>query len=135
MFYGTTSQIRRAGTLKPSAFELFCMYHLGLTPAFRAKFFNLGSVARHYGVSSREVEAWLAEYRLQPELFRHVDFNLARAHADAQEIGLFGTAAETEAFARKTYERLQQSLPTYSKEKVFEDVDYDDLWGDKDGDK
>ena len=121
--------------MKPSAFELFCMYHLGLTPEFQAKFHNLGSVARHYGVSSGEVEVWLEEYRLKPELFLHVDFNLARAHAEAQEIGLFGSPAEAEAFARQTYEKLQQSLPTYSKEKIFEDVDYDDLWGDKDGDK
>ena len=121
--------------MQPSAFELFCMYHLGLTPAFRAKFFNLGSVARHFGVPSSDVQQWLEEYRLQPELFSHIDFNLAQAHAEAQEIGMFGTAGETEQFARKTWERLQQALPTYSEDKFFEDVDYDDLWGDKDGDK
>ena len=111
------------------------MYHLGPTPSFRAKFFNLESVARHYGVSAGEVQKWLEEYQLKPELFRHVDFNVAKAHADAQELGMFSTAAEAEQFARETYQQLQQIMPTYSPDKVFEDVDYDNLWGDKDGNK
>ncbi len=116
--------------MKPSAFELFCMYYLGLTPEFQARFYNINSVARHYGVSAQDVESWLEEYHLQPSLFPHIDFNVAKAHGEAQELGLFGTPDEAREFARKTFQQVIAALDTYSENKWFEDVDYEDIWGD-----
>ena len=116
--------------MKPSAFELFCMYHLGLTPEFQARFHNLNAVARHYGVSPREVEGWLLDFHISPSYFPRIKFNLAEAHAKAQEIALVSTPDDARSFARRTFQEVLTALDTYSDKAYFEDVDYDDIWGD-----
>ncbi|MBM4356162.1 MAG: hypothetical protein FJ109_20615 [Deltaproteobacteria bacterium] len=119
--------------MKPSAFELFCMYHLGLSPDFRPKFYNLNMVASHFGVSPDEVKAWLEEYHLSPEIFRHIDFNLAVAHGRAQEAAMLGSKEEIRAFAQTTFDEMRGALGGYDEKKDSDDVDYDDLLGKGDG--
>ncbi len=116
--------------MKPSAFQLFCMYYLGLTPEYRARFYNVNSVANHFGVSPREVEDWLFDYHIQPSIFSRIDFNVARAHGKAQELGMFHSTDEARGFARKTFQEVVSALDTYSEKAYFEDVEYDDIWGD-----
>jgi hypothetical protein len=116
--------------VKPSAFELFCMYYLGLTPEFQARFYNLNAVARHYGVSPREVEGWLLDFHISASYFPRIEFNLAEAHGKAQEVALFSSRDDARAFARKTFQEVLTALDTYSDNAYFEDVDYNDIWGD-----
>jgi hypothetical protein len=115
--------------MKPSAFELFCMYHLGLSPDFRPKFYNLNMVASHFGVSADEVKTWLEEYHLSPEIFRHIDFNLAVAHGRAQEAAMVGGPDEARSFAQTAFDEMRGALGGYSDKKNQDDVDYDDLLG------
>ncbi len=115
--------------MKPSAFELFCMYHLGLSPDFRPKFYNLNMVATHFGVTPDEVRAWLEEYHLSPEIFRHIDFNLAVAHGRAQEAAMVGGPDEVRSFAQTAFDEMRGALGGYSEKKNEDDVDYDDLLG------
>jgi hypothetical protein len=117
--------------MKPPAFELFNMYYLGLTPKFEARFYNLNSIGRHYNVSVQEVEAWLKGYKIPPEIFEHIDFNVAIAHGKAQELGLLGTPKEAEEFARTAFQEAVKALENYSDKAHFEDVNYDDIWGDE----
>jgi len=116
--------------MKPSPFQLFHMYYLGLTPEFKTRFYNIHAVARHFGVDAGQVEQWLDGFHLRPELFRRIDFNVAKAHGKAQEVGLFGTPDDARDFARRTFEECIAALATYSENKVYEDLDYDDIWGD-----
>jgi len=115
--------------MKPSALQLFCMYHLGLSPDFRPKFYNLNMVATHFGVSADEVKSWLEEYHLSPEIFRHIDFNLAVAHGRAQEAAMIGGPEEARSFAQTAFDEMRGALGGYSDKKDSDDVDYDDLLG------
>jgi hypothetical protein len=120
----------READLKPSAFELFCMYYLGLGPDFRPRFYNVNAIARHFGVSADEIQKWLEGFGMKPEVFRHIDYNVAKAHGKAQDIGLTAGAStdDTRAFAKETFEQFRRALKGYSPNKVFEDIDYDDIW-------
>lgn len=124
------SQTGTEELVKPSAYQLFCMYYLGLTPEYRAKFYNVNSVARHFGVTPKEVENWLFDYHIQPSVFPRIDYNLAEAHGKAQELGMFYSTDEAKGFAKKTFKEVISALDNYSEKAWFEDVDYDDLWGD-----
>lgn len=116
--------------MKPSAFELFSMYHLGLAPDFKARFYNVNAVARHFNVQHDEVDRWLAEYRLTPEVFSRISFNLAQAHGEAQDKAMFGSPQEAKAYALQAFERFLQRLPEYAHDRYYEDVDYEDIWGE-----
>jgi hypothetical protein len=116
---------------RPTAFELFCLYHLGLSPDFEAKFYNLQSIAKHFGVAPGEVQKWLDELNLSPDLFPHIRYNVAVAHAKAQEVAMFEGPDAARAFARSSFEEFVDALQTYDPGRRFEDVDYDDIWGDR----
>jgi hypothetical protein len=116
--------------MKPSPFHLFAMYHLGLTPDFQARFHNINAVARHFAVSPDDVNGWLEEYRLTPEVFTRISFNLAQAHSEAQDRAMFTSARSAEQYARQAFARFLEKLPELSQDRTYEDVDYNDIWGD-----
>ena len=117
--------------MKPSAFQLFCMYYLGLSPEFESKFYNLHSVARHFGVLPESVRQWLDDYHIAPEMFPRVKFNVAQAHGIAQDLAIQGEREQARQYAKKAFGELLDSLNNYSEKNWFEDVNYDDIWGDQ----
>ncbi len=114
--------------MKPTPFQVFCGYFLGLDRDLRYRFFNAGSLARYFEISPDELRAAMEEYHLTPEQSRHVDYNLAKAHADAQEIAMFGGREDVEQFAKRTYREFVAAFDGYEPSKDFENVDYDHLF-------
>lgn len=111
--------------MDPTPFQLFCAYYLGLDRDFRYRFFHLNSMAEHFGVEPGRLKFLMDEWRLAPEDTRHVNYNLARAHATAQEIALSGHRDDVEAFARRTWDEFLQARGGYDPRRDFENVDYD----------
>lgn len=114
--------------MKPTPFQVFCGYYLGLGSEFRYRFFNQDQLAAHYGMDPAELRHLMEEYYLTPEITRHVDYNLARAHATAQELADGGQREDVISFARKAFEEFRQALVRYDPSKDFENVDYDRLF-------
>lgn len=117
--------------MKPTPLQIFCGYYLGLDLEWRYRFFNRHSLAAHFGIDPKTLDDCMSEYRMTPEDTRHVNFNLARAHATAQGLSEDGKHEELVAFAGKTYEQFQQALETYDPDQVFENVDYDNIFAEK----
>ncbi len=65
-------------------FELFCAYHLGITPQNTYKFQNVHDVAARFGVGPGEVRQALQEYGLDPDAVINSKFNMAVAQVDIQ---------------------------------------------------
>lgn len=117
--------------MKPSAFQIFCGYYLGLDSDFGAKFFNVHSLAAHYGIDADELQWLMAEYNMQPEKMRHIDFNIARAHGRAQELTFTATPEDIARHALESFEEFVRAAEKFDPEKVFEDIDYEDIFEDK----
>ncbi len=113
--------------MDPTPFQVFCAYYLGLDREFRYRFFHLNAMAEHFGVAPPRLKALMDEWRLAPEDTRHVDYNLARAHATAQEIASQGQRDDVETFARRTWEEFLQARGGYDPRRDFENVDYDHI--------
>ncbi len=111
--------------MEPTPFQVFCAYYLGLDRDFRYRFFHLNAVAEHFGVAPERLKALMNEWRIAPEDTRHVDYNLARAHADAQEVATRGGRDDVVTFARRTWEEFLQARDGYDPRRDFENVDYD----------
>jgi len=116
--------------VRPPAFLLFCMYYLGLNPEFQSRFYNINTVAGHFGVLPERVKLWLQEYHMTPEIFSHTEFNVAAAHGRAQELTFTASRDDLVSFARAAFEKAKRTLSTYNEAHYIGDVDYDDIWGD-----
>lgn len=116
---------------KPSAFQLFCMYHLGLSPRWEPKFYNINSAARELGVLPEQVMFWLREYGLASEQRFHVDYNLARAYGEVQDLAMKGRLDLVKSYAKKVFSEYMQALQGYKDSHKRFDVDYDNIWGDE----
>jgi len=114
--------------MRITPFQVFCGYYLGLDKDLRYRFFNQGQLAAHYGMDPAELRHLMEEYHLTPEITRHVDYNMAKAHATAQELYDSGQKEEVATFARSTFEEFRQALVRYDPTKDFENVDYDRLF-------
>ncbi|NOZ02783.1 MAG: hypothetical protein GXP54_12965 [Deltaproteobacteria bacterium] len=117
--------------MKPSPFQIFCGYYLGLGLDWEYRFFNQHSLAAHFGIDHTELVSLMVELRMSPEDTRHMDFNIARAHANAQVLSMDGKRSEVESFARETFDAFLAAMDTYDPERVFENIDYDDIFADK----
>lgn len=114
--------------MRPTPFQIFCAYYLGLDLEFRYKFLNLNAVARMFGLTVYELRNLMDHYYLSPELTRHVNYNLASAHATAQELSQTKGRFEVERYAIKCWEEFRQALDrTYDHKKDFENIDYDNI--------
>ncbi len=119
--------------MKPTPIQVFAAYFLGIGTDWKYRFFNHNALARHFGLDPSVMTDLLQEYRLTPEFTRHVDYNLASAHATAQGLAEDGTEPEVRAFVERTWAEFQAALGTFDPGRDFENVDYDDIW--KDGNK
>lgn len=117
--------------MKPDAFQIFCGYYLGLDRDFAAKFFNVHSLAAHYGVDAGELQDMMSRFGMPPEAMRHINFNVARAHGTAQDLVFSGSRDELVAFARHAFEEFMAAAKEYDPSKVFEDVNYDNIFDEK----
>lgn len=116
----------------PEPLRLFAFYHLGLDDEYQYRFRSLHETARHFGVEPATVQQWLAQHGMDPETVRHIDFNMSQTHADAMELDLSGASIEErERFVREAWERYQQSRDHTRRATPYEDLDYDDLLGQK----
>ena len=112
---------------RPAPKDLFALYHLGLDAQGSYRFRNLSDVARTCAASPETVLQWLRESRIDPDTISHVDFNLSKWHVEAQ----FVAAADAGALVQKAWDGYQAAArDRRDPERVFHDVDYDDIWGD-----
>jgi hypothetical protein len=114
--------------MKPTPFQIFCGYYLGLDRDFNYRFLNQRQLAAHYGLDSEEMRHLIEECHLTPEISRHVDYNLVKAHATAQELFDAGRRDDVIDHARRTFEEFRQALVRYDPSKDFENIDYDRLF-------
>ncbi len=63
-------------------FELFCAYHLGITPEDEYRFQNLHDVAKRFGCSSGVIKQVLAELNMDADALVHSSFDIASAQVD-----------------------------------------------------
>jgi hypothetical protein len=73
----------RASTpAKIDAFELFCAYHLGITPDGGYRISNIHEVARRFGTNAAELRQMLIEYGMAADDIVHSGFDLPSAQVD-----------------------------------------------------
>jgi len=117
--------------MKPDAFQIFCGYYLGLDREFAAKFFNVHSLAAHYGIDANELQELMTGYKMPPEAMRHIDFNVAKAHGKAQDLVFSGTRQDVVEFAKAAFAEFLEAVGGYDESRVFEDLNYDNIFDDK----
>ncbi|HPV04448.1 MAG TPA: hypothetical protein PLC24_07775 [Myxococcota bacterium] len=117
--------------MNPTAFQIFCGYYLGLDSEFGAKFFNVHSLAAHYGIDAGTLQELMAAHGMVPENMRHIDFNVAKAHGIAQELTFTASREDVMRHARDSFDAFVQAARKMDPDKVFEDIDYDDVWEDE----
>lgn len=78
----TAPVLRGDGTIEP--FELFCAYHLGITPSGVYRTPNLNEVAERFGVTPEAIKQALVDNEMHLEALRSFDFDLALAQMDIQ---------------------------------------------------
>jgi hypothetical protein len=64
------------------AFSLFCAYHLGITEEGGYRFQNIHQVARRFGTNAGVIRQLLTDFRMDPDVFVHSDFEMADAQVD-----------------------------------------------------
>ena len=64
------------------AFELFCAYHLGITPDGGYRIQNIHEVARRFGINAAELRQILASYGMAADDIVHSGFDLPGAQVD-----------------------------------------------------
>lgn len=65
-------------------FDLFCAYHLGISPDKSYRPANIHDVARRFGVDSSMIRQTLQDYGMDPETMLDTDFDLTMAQMDIQ---------------------------------------------------
>ena len=63
-------------------FDLFCAYHLGITEDGGYRFQNVHQVARRFGTNAAVIRQLLADFRMDPDVIVHSDFDMADAQVD-----------------------------------------------------
>jgi len=73
---------RLGDQLGVSGFELFCAYHLGITPDDRYAFQNIHEVARRFKTNAGMIRHLLEEYEMDPDRIVNSSFDMAAAQVD-----------------------------------------------------
>ena len=116
--------------MRPDSFRLFAFYHLGFDDELRYRFRNLHAAARNFGATPEEILTWLKEARMDPDVVCLVDFNLAAAHAEAQQLDMAEATLEVRAaFARGAYAAYLAALEQPLAESPIDRIDYDNPLG------
>ena len=71
-------------TGKIDAFELFCAYHLGITPDKKFRHANLSEVARRFGIGPGEIKQALQDFGMDAAVVMEKDFDMALAQLDIE---------------------------------------------------
>jgi hypothetical protein len=83
-------------------FSLFCAYHLGITEDGGYRFHNVHQVARRFGTNAGVIRQLLADFRMDPDVVVHSDFDMADAQVDVMMApeGISRMELAREIFAR-----------------------------------
>ena len=105
-------------------FELFCFYHLGFDSDYEYGFRNLHHVASHFGITADEAKEQLLTLGLDASQVKHVDYNLAKAHSDAQILDLEGASMqERESFAKRIWAEYSRAREDGVSETMIDHLD------------
>ena len=88
------------------AFDLFCAYHLGITEEGGYRFQNVHQVARRFGTNAGVIRQLLADFRMDPDVIVHSDFDMADAQVD---IMMAPEGMNRTELAREIYERFKNA--------------------------
>ena len=88
------------------AFALFCAYHLGITEEGGYRFQNVHQVARRFGTNAAVIRQLLADFRMDPDVIVHSDFDMADAQVD---IMMAPEGMSRTELARDIYERYKNA--------------------------
>ena len=89
-------------------FDLFCAYHLGITEDGRYKFQNVHHVARRFRTNAGVIRQLLVDFRMDPDVIVHSDFDLADAQVDVM---MAPEGVSRLELAREIYERFRTARP------------------------
>ena len=91
---------------KIDAFELFCAYHLGITPDGGYRIQNIHEVARRFGTNAGELRQILADCGMAADDIVHSGFDLASAQVD---IMVAPEGISRRELARPLYEEFREA--------------------------
>jgi len=66
----------------PSAFDLFCAYHLGIAADGTYKTQNINEIARRFNIPTGRVKQLLQDYGIDSDTVINADFDMALAQLD-----------------------------------------------------
>ena len=89
-------------------FTLFCAYHLGIMEDGGYRFQNVHHVARRFGTNAGVIRQLLAEFRMDPDVIVHSDFDMADAQVDVM---MAPEGVSRIELAREIYERFRSARP------------------------
>jgi hypothetical protein len=96
--------------VRPSDFELFLQYHLGLLPDGTAHFQNANQIATRYGVGVTELTGWLEAAQIDAATADGTDYDLPARHAEAQELAMLGDRQGALALGHTIYAEYRARL-------------------------
>ncbi len=117
--------------IKPTPFNLFCAYFLGLDEKAQPRFFNMNSLARATGMDVDDLIRLMERFHLDAPTMRHVPFNVSKAHADCQDLAMEGHTQDALRLARRYFDEYYNLLKEFDENLDFETIDYDNIWGDE----
>jgi hypothetical protein len=88
------------------AFDLFCAYHLGITEDGGYRFQNVHQVARRFRTNAGVIRQLLQDFRMDPDVIVHSDFDMADAQVD---IMMAPEGMNRVELAREIYERFKSA--------------------------
>lgn len=98
------------GPLHVNAFELFCTYHLGITPKNTYKKPSVRDVARYFDRSPKEIDEALANCGLDNATCKKVDFDFSFAQLD---IRVAPDGLDLREIARPLFEEFVELNPDF----------------------
>ena len=90
------------------AFSLFCAYHLGITEDGGYRFQNVHQVARRFGTNAGVIRQLLGDFRMDPDVIVHSDFEMADAQVDVM---MAPEGVSRVELAREIYTRFRSARP------------------------
>ena len=105
-------------------YTLFRFYYLGFDADYEYGFRNLHHAASHFDVAVDDIKRMLADWQLDAAVTKRVDYNLARAHSEAQVLSLEGASIqEREAFSQRAWQEFRQARAAGLSESIIDHLD------------
>ncbi len=109
---------------RPTAAQLFALYHLGVDAEGVCRFRNLHQCARELRTDADTLLGWLREARIDQDTATRVKFNVSAAHVDAQ---LAASPEQALQIAADHYAAFVAARDQGGTDQVHLDIDYDAL--------